>query len=417
MYRRTAIIVLINLAYFEIGLMVSIMGALIPDIIKAYGLNYSAAASLPVAYYLSFGFMAIPSGLIIEKTSYKKALLFAYITVIAGILLFICVANYHSRIASIFIIGCALTLVQVLAFPLLREVVGGEKLSFHTTLNTFLYGIGAFASPYFYTQIIKWIENPSQVFPFSVLHYISAGAYPWLAVYYIFLVFFLVTTVVILMVKFPPVHLEKSEKIGNLSSFKELLRNKYLYFFFFSLFCYAACEQGISNWITQFLSNYHSINPQTTGSLVLSGYWLLLSVGCIFGMVLLKYFESTKILLAFTIAAVICFCCSIFGSRDMAVWGFPLTGLFHSIMWPLILSLGMNSINKHHGSLSGLLFAASSGGAFGAMMVGKLGDVFGLRWGLFFLMICYAVVASIYFWSRRKNMRYQEDKTLSIVST
>lgn len=417
MYKRSAIIVLINLAYFEIGLMVSIMGALIPDVIKAYGLNYSAAASLPVAYYLSFGFMAIPSGLIIEKTSYKKALMLAYITVLAGIILFIGVGNYPVRISSIFILGCALTLVQVLAFPLLREVVGGEKLSFHTTLNTFLYGIGAFASPYFYTQIVKWIENPSQLFPFNILHYISAGAYPWVAVYYIFLVLFLVTTAVIIAVKFPPVHLEKSEKIGNVSSFKELFRNKYLYLFFFALFCYAACEQGISNWITQFLSNYHLIDPQTIGSLVLSLYWLLLSLGCICGMVLLKYFESTKILLAFTIAAVICFCCALFGSRDMAVWFFPLTGLFHSIMWPLILSLGMNTINKHHGSLSGLLFAASSGGAFGAMMVGRLGDVFGLRWGLFFLMLCYAMVASIYFWSRRKNIPGTTEKTLTLIST
>jgi fucose permease len=74
-------------------------------------------------------------------------------------------------------------------------------------------------------------------------------------------------------------------------------------------------------------------------------------------------------------------------------------------MWPLILSLAMNTINKHHGSLSGLLFAASSGGAFGAMMVGKLGDVFGLRWGLFFLIICYSVVASINVWSKQKKER------------
>jgi fucose permease len=62
----------------------------------------------------------------------------------------------------------------------------------------------------------------------------------------------------------------------------------------------------------------------------------------------------------------------------------------------------MNTINKHHGSLSGLLFAASSGGAFGAWMVGELGDVFGLRLGLFFLLICYGVVASIHIWSKRK---------------
>lgn len=417
MYKKPAIVVLVNLAYLEIGLMVSVMGALIPDIIKAYHLDYSAAASLPVAYYLSFGVMAIPSGLIIEKSSYKKALLAAYIIVTAGILLFIFNNNYHTRIASIFIIGCALTLVQVLAFPLLREVMGAAKLSFHTTLNTFMYGVGAFTSPYFYTLIIKWVENPSSAFPFGVLHSLNTGTYAWVTIYYIFLMLFVITTVIIATVKFPPVHLAQSEKIGNAKSFRNLLKNKYLYFFFFSLFSYAACEQGIANWITQFLSSYHAVDPQTTGSYVLSGYWLLLSVGCIVGMALLKYFDSVKILFAFTIAAVICFCCSLFGSRDIAVWCFPLIGLFHSVMWPLILSLGMNTINQHHGSLSGLLFAASSGGAFGAMMVGKLGDAFGLRWGLFFLIICYAVVFSINFWSRNKKTKLRDEKYLSVVST
>ncbi|TKK70140.1 sugar MFS transporter [Ilyomonas limi] len=403
MYKRSAIVVLVNLAYFEVGLMVSIMGAIIPEIIRFYGLNYAAAASLPVAYYLSFGFMAIPSGLIIEKFSYKKSLLFAYLTVLAGILLFIYSGNFPSRIISIFVIGCALTLVQVLAFPLLREVMGAEKLPFNTTLNTLMYGVGAFASPYFYTLIAQWIKNPSTAFPFNILHAISAGSYPWLAVYYIFLVIFIITTAIIILVKFPPVHLSASEKIGNFHTFKELLSKKYLYLFFFALFSYAACEQGISNWIPQFLSSYHAVDPQTTGSLVLSLYWLLLSLGCVFGMVLLRYFSSLKILLLFTIAAVTSFCCAIFGTRTMAIWFFPITGLFHSVMWPLILSLAMNTINKHHGSLSGLLFAASSGGAFGAMMVGKLGDVFGLRWGLFFLIICYSVVASINVWSKQKK--------------
>jgi fucose permease len=219
-----------------------------------------------------------------------------------------------------------------------------------------------------------------------------------------FLVVFILTTGLIILVRFPPVHLDKSERIGNLHSFKNLLGDKQLYFYFFALFSYAACEQGISNWITQFLDTYHSVDSQTTGSLVLSGYWMLLSLGCLIGLVLLKYIDSLKILLVFTIAAMTCFFLSIFGGREMALWCFPLTGFFHSIMWPLILSLAMNAINRHHGSLSGLLFAASSGGAFGAFMVGQLGDVFGLRYGLLFLTICYLVVLSVFFRSKRKNV-------------
>jgi len=402
-YKRSTIIVLVNVIYFEIGLLASIIGALIPDIIKAFGLNYSGAATLPLAYYISFGLFAIPSGIIIEKYTYKKVLLFAYVAGITGIILFAYFQNYYSSIISLFIIGCSLTLCSVLIFPLLRESVGARKLPFHSTLNTLLYGAGAFASPYFYIVVIKGIENPSQYFPFNVLHYLSRDSYPWAVVYWIFLMLFMLTMLIIVMVKFPPVHLKDSEKVGNLDSFKYLLKKRRIYFYFFALFSYAACEQGVSNWISQFLYTYHSVSPQTLGSFVLSSYWLALTLGCILGLVLLKYLKAVQILLTFTIAAMISFCFAIFGGIQMAVWCFPLTGLFHSVMWPLILSLGMNSVKKHHGSLSGLLFAASFGGAFGAMMVGRLGDIFGLRWGLFFLLLCYLVVGSVFFWSEENS--------------
>lgn len=413
MYKKSTIVVLVNLVYFEVGLMVSIMGALIPDIIKAYHLSYAGAATLPLAYYLSFGILAIPSGIIIEKFSYKKVLLFSYAIGITGIVLFAYFQNYYSSIISLFIIGCALTLAQVLAFPLLREAVGANKLPFHSTLNTFLYGAGAFASPYFYSLIIKLMENPSHQFPADILHYLSNGSYPWVAIYWIFFALFVLTALGIMVVKFPSVvNLNETEKMGNLSSFKDLLSQKHIYFYFFALFSYAACEQGVSNWITQFLSTYHLIDPQQLGSRVLSWYWLCLALGCVFGMVLLKYFKAVEILLAFTIAAIISLCLAIFGSRDIAILFFPITGLFHSVMWPLILSLGMNSVTKHHGSLSGLLFAASSGGAFGAMMVGRIGDIAGLRWGLFFLMLCYAVVASVYFWFKEQNTDLANSNTI-----
>ena len=380
--------------------MVSIIGALIPDIIKTFSLSYSAAAVLPLSYYISFGVLAIPLGIIIEKFAYKKILLTSYAAGILGVIIFAYFGNYYSSIISLFIIGCSLTAAQVLALPLLRQAVGAAKLAFHTILNTCNYAIGAVGSPYLYTLIIKGIANPSTDFPYNLLHYLTIDSYAWAIVYWVFLIFFIFAVLIILFVKFPPIQLDQNEKIGNMESFKELLSNKYIYFYFFALFSYAATEQGNANWISQFLNTYHSVDPQTTGALVLSWHWLLFALGCIAGMVLLKYFESRKILFWFTIAAMISLMAAIFGNDIMAIGGFSMVGLFHSVMWPIILALGMNSVKRHHGSLSGLLFAASTGGAFGVMIIGKLGDLFSLRWGFLFLMICYLMVASVFFWSK-----------------
>ena len=383
--------------------MVSVIGALIPDIITTFDLSYSAAAVLPLAYYIAFGVLAIPLGIINERFDSKKVLLTAYAAGIVGVILFAYFRNYYSSIISLFIIGCSLTAAQVIALPILRQAVGAAKLAFHSTLNTCLYAIGAIGSPFLYTLVIMGIANPSTDFPYNLLHYLDSGSYAWAVIYWIFLLFFVIAVVMILLVKFPPVQLNRDEKIGNLASFAELLSDKYIYLYFFALFFYAACEQGNANWISQFLNTYHSVDPQTTGAMVLSWHWSLFALGCMAGLVLLRHFESRKILFWFTIAAMISLGVAIFGSRMIAIGGFALIGFFHSVMWPIILALGMNSVKRHHGSLAGLLFAASTGGAFGAMMVGRLGDIFNLRWGFLFLMVCYSMVLSVYFWSRRNN--------------
>lgn len=383
--------------------MVSVIGALIPDIITTFDLSYSAAAVLPLAYYIAFGVLAIPLGIINERFDSKKVLLTAYAAGIVGVILFAYFRNYYSSIISLFIIGCSLTAAQVIALPILRQAVGAAKLAFHSTLNTCLYAIGAIGSPFLYTLVIMGIANPSTDFPYNLLHYLHSGSYAWAVIYWIFLLFFVIAVVMILLVKFPPVQLNRDEKIGNLGSFAELLSDKYIYLYFFALFFYAASEQGNANWISQFLNTYHSVDPQTTGAMVLSWHWSLFALGCMAGLVLLRHFESRKILFWFTIAAMISLGVAIFGNRMIAIGGFALTGFFHSVMWPIILALGMNSVKRHHGSLAGLLFAASTGGAFGAMMVGRLGDIFNLRWGFLFLMVCYSMVLSVYFWSRRNN--------------
>lgn len=400
MQNKKSIIILVNFVFFKVGLIVSMTGALLPNIIRDFNLSYTAAAILPLAYFISFGVFAIPAGILIEKFSYKKVLLSSYLLGTIGTLIFAYFQNYYSCIIALFIIGCSLSTAQVVVFPLLREAVGAKKLAYHSTFNQLLYGAGALGSPFLFTLIISGISERSTAFPFNILHYLSAGSYTWTTVYWVFFLFFAASIVIILFIKFPAVHLSEDEKIGDSSSFKELFSNKYVILFFLALFSYAACEQGNGNWLTQFLFKYHSVDPQTTGAKVLSGYWLLLTIGCGLGMILLKYFDSRKVLLAFAFSSIISLCLAVFGFGKLSILGFLLLGLSHSVMWPLILALAMNSVKKHHGSLSGILFAASTGGAFGSVMVGRIGDLAGLRMGLFFLIVCYLMVTSVYFWSK-----------------
>jgi fucose permease len=179
-----------------------------------------------------------------------------------------------------------------------------------------------------------------------------------------------------------------------------LLRNKYVIFYFLAIVCYASCEQGIAAWMSKFFQDMHGIDPQTEGASILSLYWLLLTVGCFGGMLLLKLFESRKVLAGLTVCAIVSLILALYGGVGVSKIAFPLVAAFESVMWPVIMSLAFNSVTKHHEALSGFMFTATIGGALGPVIIGNMGDMFGLGASLHFLFLPFLVVLSVAFWAK-----------------
>jgi fucose permease len=69
-------------------------------------------------------------------------------------------------------------------------------------------------------------------------------------------------------------------------------------------------------------------------------------------------------------------------------------------MWPIIFSLALNSVPSHHGSFSGILCTGIIGGAIMPLVIGWLGDVFGLRQGMLVLYLTLGYILSIGLWAR-----------------
>jgi fucose permease len=82
------------------------------------------------------------------------------------------------------------------------------------------------------------------------------------------------------------------------------------------------------------------------------------------------------------------------------VLAFPAIGLFASVMWPIVISLALNSVAEHHGSFSGILSTAIVGGAVVPVIIGGIGDHVGLRAGLAFLYVTFGFVLSVGFWAK-----------------
>ena len=68
-------------------------------------------------------------------------------------------------------------------------------------------------------------------------------------------------------------------------------------------------------------------------------------------------------------------------------------------MYPVIFSLALNSVPKHHGTFAGILCTGIAGGALVPLLIGGLAELIGLRLAMFFIFVTLAYIFSIGIWA------------------
>jgi FHS family L-fucose permease-like MFS transporter len=402
MKANSHMVALVFLIFFVIALLTNILGPIVPDIIDSFHLTLTAAALLPFSFFLAYGVMSIPAGMLVEVYREKAVILAAFLIAFFGSLTFALSPHYRMAIGSLFLIGVGMAALQVAINPLLRVVGGEENFAFNSATAQLIFGMASFLSPQIYSYLVSGIGgNVSPQKPLlRLLSELVPAGMPWVSLYWIFTAVTFLMIIIIAAVKFPVVRRTAEERAGTWESHRRLLGKPVVYLYFFSIFAYVGCEQGTSNWISKFLSYYHRYDPRTTGADAVSWFWGLLTAGCLLGMLLLKIFDSRRVLIAFSFASLICLTAALFGSAPVSLFAFPLVGLAASVMWPILISLALNSVEELHGSFSGILCTAIIGGAVVPLIIGRLGDWFGLRTGLMFLYITFGWVLSVGFWAK-----------------
>jgi fucose permease len=392
-------VMLIMLIFFVISFLTNILGPIIPDIINSFKLGIGLAGFLPFAFFVAYGIMSVPAGVMVEKYSAKTVILTAFLLAFAGALVFALFPRFGVALPSLFVIGIGMAMLQVAINPLLREAGGEAHFAFYSVLAQLVFGLASFLSPQLYSYLVQNLHGNNRDLIIRWLNPIVPQGLEWAALYWVFAVTVIAIVIIVWLVKFPAVALKEDEKIGTKNTFKELLANRQVVLFFVGIFAYVGTEQGIANWASKFLQTYHQIDPVTTGADVISSFWGLLTLGCLLGLLLLKLIDSRKVLIWFTSGAILSLAIALFGSAKMALIGFPATGFFLSVMWSVIFSLALNSVPRHHGTFSGILCTAIAGGAVVPLLIGALGEAAGLRISMLMLFATLGYIFSIGIWA------------------
>lgn len=392
------IVALVMIIFFVISFITNILNSIIVDVKESFDLSLFLTGFLPFSFFIAYGIMSIPAGFLSEKYGNKSLLSLSIALIIIASIAFTLFPGYIIFSFTLFALGSSMAILQVVINPMLRVAGGEEHFAFNSVLAQLVFGLASFTSPYLYIYLIS--DTASEHKLASFLTSLVPEDLPWVSLYVVFAVLAFILLILVLVTKYPKFEKKEDEKSGDSGSYIDLLKNKWTLLYFFGIFCYVGIEQGIGNWISQFLSEYHNLDAQTIGAKTVSYFWAMLTIGCLLGLILLKIMDSRKILIISTIITMGSLILALTGTADLARLAFPILGFSISVMWSIIFSLALNSVKNNHGSFSGILCTGIAGGAIMPLIVGFIGDFSSLKTGMFFLILPLCFVLSIGFWAK-----------------
>ncbi|OKY26760.1 MULTISPECIES: MFS transporter [Thalassotalea] len=394
-------VALVLVTFFAISFITNILGPLFPSLVKDFDISLAVAGFLPFSFFAAYGVMSIPSGILVDKYGEKFVMLAAFVMAATGSFLFVLNPSFFMAMGSLFLVGTGMAMLQVAINPLLRVSGGQEHFAFYSVLAQLLFGGAATLSPIVYSNVVQAMASGETSGIIGFFNNNVPANMSWLSMYWIFAAVSVAMLILITLIKLPKVELKEDEAVGAIGIYKQLLKNKSVILFFIGIAAYVGTEQGVANAISIFLERYHGLDPVIVGAEVVSDFWLMLTLGCLLGLVLVKLLDSRLVLKIFSGAAMIALSFALFGSAEVSVNAFPLVGFFLSVMWSVIFSLALNSVAEHHGSFAGILCTGIVGGGLASPLIGAIADITGdLRVGMIVVYITLGYIFTIGFWAK-----------------
>jgi fucose permease len=408
------LVILVIVIFSVISFITNILNSIIADVKESFELSLTLTGLLPFSFFIAYGVMSIPAGFLAERFTNKKLLSASFLLMTITSLSFVVFPGYIVFSLTLFVLGCCMAVLQVIINPMLRIAGGEEHFAFNSVLAQLFFGLASFASPFLYKYLVNTSAKNSDNLA-SILRSLVPVDLPWVALYIVFAFISFILLILVLATSYPKFKKNDDERAESFGTYLQLLKNRWILLYFLGIFCYVGIEQGIGNWISQFLLQYHNLDPQTIGANTVAYFWAMLTVGCLLGLLLLKFIDSRKVLIMATISSIICLILALTGTSTIALIAFPLIGFFVSVMWSIIFSLALNSVKQNHGALSGILCTGIAGGAIFPFIVGWIGEMLTLKVGLFFLILPLTFVLSIGFWSNpiinNKTIKLKKQKS------
>jgi FHS family L-fucose permease-like MFS transporter len=377
-------LVIVTTLFFVWGSLTSLNDVLIPYAQHVFNLRLAASMLIQTAFFSAYFVFSIPSAKIIDWLGYKKAIVAGLLTMVVGCLGFYPAATIPSFpffLAALIVLATGITILQVAANPYVAVLGKPQTASSRLNLTQAFNSLGTAIFPWVGARVILGTTSA------AIAQNTSQEATAIVRLY----VYFFVSTLVILAVGIAISNLPTIESaehhIGERVN-DSLWKHPNLIFGAVGIFVYVGAEVAIGSSIANYLAlpniggfaaeltdqapRYHAALAEAAK--YISFFWLGAMIGRFVGSAILQKVKANKLLAAFAVMAALLVAVSVLSGGHLAMWSILAVGLFNSIMFPCIFTLGIAELGPLTGDGSGILNMAIVGGAIIPFLFGKTAD-------------------------------------------
>ena len=408
---------MVTTLFFMWGFCTVLNDVLIPHLQAIFSLSYLQASLIQLAFFSSYFLFAQPAGKLVEWVGYQRSMVIGLLTMVVGALMFIPAAKlvaYPLFLGAQVVLAAGVTILQVAANPYVTILGPPETASSRLNLTQAFNTLGDTVAPYFGSVLILGgaaaaLKNAAHANGSAAVLTQAEQAASVKLPYLVLAGTLFVLAVVIALFRFPRMELTQDFRPGALTDATDSIwDHPHLYLGAIAIFIYVGAEVSIGSFLVKYLAD-----PKIAGLTLENGaklvalYWGSMMVGRFIGAGLMQKLSAPNLLVIAGFGAATLVLCSLLGTGHFAEWTILTVGLFNSIMFPTIFSLGLSNLGALTSKGSSLMVMAIVGGAILPVLEGKIADSIGIQRAFIVPVLCYLYIAFFGFASRNRLERVE----------
>jgi FHS family L-fucose permease-like MFS transporter len=405
---NVAAMAMVTTLFFFWGFVTVLNDILVPHLKSIFDLNYAKVMLIQFAFFSAYFIFSIPSAKIVDAIGYKKTMVTGLFTMGVGALLFIpaaSAASFPLFLVALMTLAAGITALQVAANPYVAVLGPPQTASSRLNLTQAFNSLGTTIGPYLGGLLIlnanfKGTSETRQMSADVLQAYrvqeASSVKLPYLVIGLALIIF----GIIIAMFKLPAipgtVRREGSGVKASLWKYRQLI------FGMIGIFVYVGAEVSIGSFLINYFGQPEIGSlPEFAAAKYVTYYWGGAMVGRFIGSAILQKVKTGTVLAIAAITACALVFISMLTTGHVAMWSIIAVGLFNSIMFPSIFTLGIAELGPLTGDGSGMLVMAIVGGAILPVLQGALADRIGIHHAFIIPAVCYLYILYYALWGSR----------------